>query len=214
MRTMLLLICNAALGRGDDTDRKFLRKMLKIDVLITDDWATSEVNGTLQRYLLELFDDRYQSRSTIATSQVPVEQWHDTMEDPTLADAILDQLVHNAHQSHSRVNPCAKHTSCGASTLRPGMTHTHVCKGRFRAPDARCRVARLKPELVAPWIGIGSQRCCWRKWENVVAHMSKEDKLIYRARLQKAYQIPDYRDAKAELLSIKDDLEASNQLKP
>ncbi len=57
------------------------------------------------------------------------------------------------------------------------------------------------------------QRCCWHKRENVVAHMSKEDKLVYRARLQKAYQIPDYRDAKAELLSIKDDLEASNQLK-
>ncbi len=91
------LLQDMHLGRADDTDRKLLRKMSKIDVLITDDWGTSEVNVTQQRYLLELFDDRYQSRSTIATSQVPVEQWHDTMEDPTLADAILDRLVHNAH---------------------------------------------------------------------------------------------------------------------
>ncbi len=85
------------LGRADDTYRKLLPKMSKIDVLITDDWGTSEVNVTQQRCLLELLDDRHQSRSTIATSQVPVEKWHETMEDPTLADAIPDRLVHNAH---------------------------------------------------------------------------------------------------------------------
>ena len=50
-----------------------------------------------QRYLLEILDDRYQRRSTIATSQYPVNQWHETMEDPTLADAVLDRLIHNAH---------------------------------------------------------------------------------------------------------------------
>ncbi len=64
--------------------------------------------GNEQHYLLELFDDRYQSRSTIATSQVPVEQWHDTMEDPTLADAILDRLVHNAHHISLKGEPMRK----------------------------------------------------------------------------------------------------------
>ncbi len=62
------LLQDRHLGRADDTYRKLLSKMSKIDVLITDDWGTSEVNVTQQRYLLELFDDRYQSRSTIATS--------------------------------------------------------------------------------------------------------------------------------------------------
>ena len=57
--------------------------------------------------LLELLEDRYDRRATIVTSQLPVEHWHEALEDPTLADAILDRLVHNAYKMNLRENPCA-----------------------------------------------------------------------------------------------------------
>ena len=82
---------------ADGEAQKFLKKLAALDVLIIDDWGISRITPEQQRHLLEILDDRYQRRSTIATSQYPVNQWHETMEDPTLADAVLDRLIHNAH---------------------------------------------------------------------------------------------------------------------
>src|SRR5262249_32952003 len=69
-----------------------------IDVLLVDDWAMAPLADTERRDFLEICDDRYATRSTILTSQVPVTQWHDQIGDPTVADSILDRLVHNAHR--------------------------------------------------------------------------------------------------------------------
>ena len=63
-----------------------------------DDWGLSVLNASERRDLLEIFDDRHGRASTIVTSQIPVEHWHDVIGDPTLGDAILDRLVHNAHR--------------------------------------------------------------------------------------------------------------------
>ena len=60
-------------------------------------WGLHRMDHRQQRDLMELLDDRYTVRSTIATSQYPLDKWYETMEDPTLADAILDRLVNNAH---------------------------------------------------------------------------------------------------------------------
>lgn len=68
------------------------------DVLIVDDWAMAPMNEVERRDFLEVCDDRYQCRSTILTSQLPVAKWHAQIGDPTLADSILDRLVHNAHR--------------------------------------------------------------------------------------------------------------------
>ena len=76
-----------------------MRQLAKVDVLVLDDWGLeSGLSDRQRRDLLEILDDRYGTRSTLVTSQLPVEHWHESIGDPTLADAILDRLVHNAHR--------------------------------------------------------------------------------------------------------------------
>lgn len=70
----------------------------KIDLLVLDDWGLSGLDATARRDLLELLDDRHGQRSTLVTSQLPLEHWHELIGDPTLADAILDRLVHSAYR--------------------------------------------------------------------------------------------------------------------
>ena len=81
----------------------------KVDVLILDDWGLALLDDERRRDLLELLDERYQTRSTIITSQLPISAWHDSIGDPTLADAILDRLVHNAHTLNLTGESLRKH---------------------------------------------------------------------------------------------------------
>ena len=87
----------AAAARADGSLRNLLHRLTRIDVLIVDDWAMAPLSDTERRDFLEICDDRYQTRSTILTSQLPVASWHDQIGDPTIADSILDRLVHHAH---------------------------------------------------------------------------------------------------------------------
>ena len=75
-----------------------MKSLAKIEVLVLDDLGIAPLTERARRDLLELMDDRYNTRSTVVTSQLPVAQWHDAIGDPTLADAILDRLVHNAYK--------------------------------------------------------------------------------------------------------------------
>lgn len=86
------------IARGDGRYVKFLAQLAKVDVLLLDDWGLAALTDSARRDLLELLDDRHGTRSTIVTSQLPLAHWHDAIGDSTLADAILDRLVHNAHQ--------------------------------------------------------------------------------------------------------------------
>ena len=87
-----------ALARGDGRHGRLLKTIGRVQLLILDDWGLSILNPSERRDLLEILDDRHGRASTIVTSQVPVEHWHDVIGDPTLGDAILDRLVHNAHR--------------------------------------------------------------------------------------------------------------------
>lgn len=75
-----------------------LKQLAKADLLVLDDFALTPMGEQTRRDLLEILDDRYDRRSTIVTSQLPVDQWHGYLDDPTLADAILDRLVHNSYR--------------------------------------------------------------------------------------------------------------------
>jgi len=87
-----------AVARGDGRYLKLLAGLSRMDLIILDDLGT-EALGEVERHdLLEILEDRYERRSTLVTSQLPVGHWHQTIGDPTLADAILDRLVHNAHK--------------------------------------------------------------------------------------------------------------------
>ena len=90
------------LARADGSLRYFLTRLARIDVLIIDDWAMAPLSEAERRGVWEICEDRYQTRSTVLTSQLPVSRWHEQIGDPTIADGILDRLVHNAHRIEMR----------------------------------------------------------------------------------------------------------------
>ena len=92
------LLHDFAIARGDGTYPKLLTSFAKLDLLALDDFGLAKLNADHRRDLLELLEDRYATRSTLVTSQLPIEKWHDCLGDPTFADAILDRLVHNAYK--------------------------------------------------------------------------------------------------------------------
>jgi len=92
------LLQELAIAKGDGRYPKLLATLAKTDLLILDDWGLAKLSAENRRDLLEILEDRHGARSTLATSQLPIEKWHDIIGDPTLADAILDRLVHNAYK--------------------------------------------------------------------------------------------------------------------
>ena len=92
------LFATLALAKADGRYARELRKLARTDLLILDDWGPEKLNDDQRRDLLEIIEDRYEHRSTIVTSQVPVDRWYEIIGNPTIADAILDRLVHNAYR--------------------------------------------------------------------------------------------------------------------
>ena len=86
------------LAKGDGRYETILRRLAKTDLLILDDWGLYPMNDEVRRDCLELLEDRCGKCSTVVTSQIPLAHWHETIGDPTLADAILDRLIHNAYK--------------------------------------------------------------------------------------------------------------------
>jgi DNA replication protein DnaC len=91
------LLGELAIARADGSYGAALNRLAKLDVLVLDDLLISPLKDTERRDLLEVLEDRYDQRSTVVTSQVPTKTWHEALADPTVADAICDRLVHNAH---------------------------------------------------------------------------------------------------------------------
>ena len=96
------LMRELTIAKGDGQYSKLLTSLAKVDVLILDDWGLMKLSAENRRDLLEVLEDRHGRRSTIATSQLPIEEWHGIIGDATLADAILDRLVHNAYKINLR----------------------------------------------------------------------------------------------------------------
>jgi DNA replication protein DnaC len=86
------------MAKGDGRYGKLLMTLAKTDLFILDDWGLAPLSDENRRDLLEIVEDRHGCRATLVTSQLPVEHWHEALGDPTLADAILDRLVHNAYK--------------------------------------------------------------------------------------------------------------------
>ena len=85
-------------SRGDGSHLKALARLARVQLLIIDDFLLTSLADVERRDLLEVIEDRHGSASTIVTSQLPIENWHEHIGDPTIADAILDRLIHNAHK--------------------------------------------------------------------------------------------------------------------
>jgi DNA replication protein DnaC len=92
------LFPDLALARGDGRYPRLMRALGGVKLLILDDWGLEPLAPEQRRDLLEIVEERYGRGATMITSQIPVDRWHDVIGDPTLADAILDRVVHNAHR--------------------------------------------------------------------------------------------------------------------
>lgn len=92
------LFPDLALARGDGRYPRLMRALGGVKLLILDDWGIEPLAPEQRRDLLEIVEERYGRGATLITSQIPVDRWHDVIGDPTLADAILDRVVHNAHR--------------------------------------------------------------------------------------------------------------------
>jgi len=103
-RRMPRLFDELALARADGTYARLLAKFAKADVLVMDDLGLGTITDAQRHDLLEVMDDRYGCSATVITSQLPLVQWHDWLGDPTVADAILDRLVHNAYKLELKGN--------------------------------------------------------------------------------------------------------------
>lgn len=92
------LFQDLARAKGDGRYPRLMNALAKADLLILDDWGTALLTDEQRRDLFEIVEDRYERKSTLIAAQLPLDNWHDFIGDPTLADAILDRLVHNAHK--------------------------------------------------------------------------------------------------------------------
>jgi DNA replication protein DnaC len=97
-RSAAKLFRDLAQARADGSLGRMLESIARTDVLLVDDFAMAALSDDERRSFLEVCDDRYGRRSTVLTSQLPVESWHAQIGDPTIADSILDRLVHNAYR--------------------------------------------------------------------------------------------------------------------
>lgn len=92
------LFADLELAHGDGSFARLFRTLTRADLLILDDWGPDRLNPSQRRDLMEIVEERYGRGSTLITSQLPVDKWHDVIGEPTFADAILDRLVHNAYR--------------------------------------------------------------------------------------------------------------------
>jgi len=96
------LFRDLALARADGSLRNFLLRLSKVDVLVVDDWAMTPLSESEARDFWEICEDRSQTRSLVLTSQMPVAKWHSQIGDSTLAEGILDRIIHRAHRIELR----------------------------------------------------------------------------------------------------------------
>ena len=96
------MFADLALARGDGRYPRLMRALGGVKLLILDDWGLEPLGPEQRRDLLEIVEERYGRGATLITSQIPVDRWHDLIGEPTLADAILDRIVHNAHRLQLR----------------------------------------------------------------------------------------------------------------
>jgi DNA replication protein DnaC len=92
------LLNDLSIAKATGTYAKLLSSISKKDLIVIDDFGLAPLTDEQRRDLLEIMDDRYQKRSTIIVSQLPTDNWYETIGDPTIADAILDRFIHNAHK--------------------------------------------------------------------------------------------------------------------
>lgn len=115
-RRLPRLFQELAVAKGDGRYMRLLAALERTELIILDDWGMASLTDEQRRDLLEILEDRYDRHSTLVAAQLPIKHWHQIIGDPTLADAILDRLIHNAHKINLKGESMRK--------KRKGLTNT------------------------------------------------------------------------------------------
>jgi DNA replication protein DnaC len=132
-----LLTAQLAMAQADGSYTKLITKLLKLDLLILDEWLREPLQPHHAQLLLDLIDDRYRNASTVFVSQFPAKQWHQRIPEPTLADAILDRIVHDAIKVELRGESMRKLTATTPATgtsLRSDSPTPHAVSHTYPQP--------------------------------------------------------------------------------
>ena len=150
-----------ALARGDGRHVRLLKSLARVELLILDDWGLATMTSQQGRDMLEIVDDRHGRASTIVTSQLPVDSWHDVIPDPTVADASSTGSSTRPIDSHSRERACASPPQKAGRKSRPGVADlTRTTRSEPLEPSTGAAVrdhriaARDRSELVSAFAGI------------------------------------------------------------
>ena len=129
------LFADLELAHGDGRFARLFRTLTKADLLILDDWGPDRLTANQRRDLMEIVEDRYGRGSTLITSQLPTDTWHEVIGEPTFADAILDRLVHNAYRlaldgpSMRKIRPPRLEAAVPVADTTSSTTPTKPAKG-------------------------------------------------------------------------------------
>jgi DNA replication protein DnaC len=130
------MVDELAVARVDGRMPRLLAAWARVDVLVLDDFSMQPLSGQQSADLLEVIEDRSQRRSTILTSQMPVKQWHEALGDATIADAILDRLVHNAHRIELRGHESLRGSRTAAATAATAAAGASTPRNHAGSRDA------------------------------------------------------------------------------
>jgi DNA replication protein DnaC len=122
------LFAELELAHGDGRFARLFRTLVKVDLLVLDDWGPDRLNASQRRDLMEIIEDRYGRGSTLITSQLKVEKWHEVIAEPTFADAILDRIVHNAYRLNLD-GPSIRKTKAAEAAVTDTATTAKQAKG-------------------------------------------------------------------------------------
>jgi DNA replication protein DnaC len=178
----------------------FLRQIAKVDLLVLDDFGLSPLADQTVRDLLEILDDRYDRKSTLITSQLPLDQWHAYLGDRTVADAILDRLIHNAYQLPLKGESTAK-TKIAAAGALPRAGQSSMNREWRGCPYRVASRSSLLHDPTRPMIGVVDQN-----YQNPHSHPCPAARFAHRpgiseprARLA-VKRRPDMREIRSRLL--------------
>jgi DNA replication protein DnaC len=140
------MVDELAVARVDGRLPRLLAAWARVEVLVLDDFAMQQLTNQQAADLLEVIEDRAQRRSTVVTSQLPVKLWHELLGDPTVADAILDRLVHNAHRIELRGETRRRPEAVSVASVEPATRPAQTLKQPNSAAASEKRRATTPAE--------------------------------------------------------------------
>ncbi len=147
------LFADLDLAHGDGRFARLFRMLVKVDLLVLDDWGPDRLSASQRRDLMEIVEDRHGRGSTLITSQLPVTSWHDVIGEPTLGDAILDRIVHNALYRLELDGPSMRKLKASEATEPPAPS-----RGRWQQPKGAKKMKPHSPPPARPRGSTGTSR--------------------------------------------------------